>query len=31
MAGLAHSVESLTAEEVANSIPGTGPILRLLK
>ena len=30
--GLAQSVERLTAEwEVAGSIPGTGPILRVLK
>ena len=31
-AGLAQSVERLTAErEVAGSIPGAGPILRVLK
>ena len=31
-AGLAQSGERLTAEgEVARSIPGTGPILRVLK
>ena len=31
-AGLAQSIERLTAErEVAGSIPGTGPILRVLK
>ena len=31
-AGLAQSVECLTAEgEVAGSIPGVGPILRVLK
>ena len=31
-AGLAQSVEYLTAErEVAGSIPGTGPTLRVLK
>ena len=31
-AGLAQSVECLTAErEVAGSIPGTGPTLRVLK
>ena len=31
-AALAQSVERLTAErEVAGSIPGTGPILRVLK
>ena len=31
-AALAQSAESLTAErEVAGSIPGTGPILRVLK
>ena len=32
MAGLAQSVERLTAErEVAGSIPGAGPLLRVLK
>ena len=32
LAGLAQSVERLTAErEVAGSIPGDGPILRVLK
>ena len=32
MAGLAQSVEHLTAErKVAGSIPGAGPILRVLK
>ena len=32
MAGLAQSVERLTAErEVAGSIPGAGPTLRVLK
>ena len=32
MAGLAQSVERLTAErEVASSIPGIGPTLRVLK
>ena len=31
-AGLAQSIERLTAErEVAGSIPGAGPILRVLK
>ena len=31
-AGLAQSVERMTAErEVAGSIPGAGPILRVLK
>ena len=31
-AGLAQSVERMTAErEVAGSIPGTGPLLRVLK
>ena len=32
VAGLAQSVERLTAErEVAGSIPGAGPLLRVLK
>ena len=32
LAGLAESVECLTAEqEVAGSIPGAGPIFRVLK
>ena len=32
LAGLAQSVERLTAErEIAGSIPGVGPILRVLK
>ena len=32
MAGLAESVEHLTTErKVAGSIPGAGPILRVLK
>ena len=32
MAGLAQSAERLTAErEVASSIPGAGPLLRVLK
>ena len=32
LAGLAQSVERLTAErEVAGSIPGAGPLLRVLK
>ena len=32
VAGLAQSVERLTAErKVADSIPGAGPILRVLK
>ena len=32
LAGLAQSVEHLTAErEVAGSIPGAGPLLRVLK